>query len=317
MASMPTMFRAREWVKACLPPVFLKLIQRLRYGPDTPPDPYLEADRMFLPLDLARFKRMSNLRNMPPAAARYGGQVAYGEWCHTIGVFEAVMQLHRPHGGDLSILDIGCGTGKLSLAADGVMGPHGHYTGIDVRAEDVAFSASHYPAGRFEFIRIEVRNAFYNEQGHARALWPLLDGSRDVVTALSVWTHFMEDDARFYLAEVARVLKPGGVAVLTFFLMDSEYERRLPERKGEKWVFDVACPASAHWYHPSWASVPENAIGVRPEGVRSLLAGLPLDWTATYSGHWKGTPGMFFQDILVFTRREGGTITADQPGGAP
>jgi predicted SAM-dependent methyltransferase len=53
-----------------------------------------------------------------------------------------------------------------------------------------------------------------------------------LVTALSVWTHLNEADARFYFKEISRVLKPDGKAIVTFFLLDEQYPGNWKETPG-------------------------------------------------------------------------------------
>jgi SAM-dependent methyltransferase len=44
---------------------------------------------------------------------------------------------------------------------------------------------------------------------------PFADGSFDLVCSISIFTHLNERSQRVWLAEVARLLRPGGLAVLT------------------------------------------------------------------------------------------------------
>jgi SAM-dependent methyltransferase len=91
------------------------------------------------------------------------------------------------------VLDAGCGTGYTAreLARFG-----------EVSAFDTAPQAVAYAAAR----RLAVK------QGEVTAI-PYADGEFDLVTALDVLEH-VEDD-RQALAELLRVLKPGGILILT------------------------------------------------------------------------------------------------------
>ncbi len=97
-------------------------------------------------------------------------------------------------------LDFGCGCGRLArpLLESGV--PRS-YDGVDVDARQVGWAARHLP-GRFRVMRPE----------------PPLDfpaGSFDVVLAVSIFTHLSEAGQFAWLAEVRRLLKPGGLLVAT------------------------------------------------------------------------------------------------------
>jgi ubiquinone/menaquinone biosynthesis C-methylase UbiE len=98
-----------------------------------------------------------------------------------------------------SLLDIGCGTGKLlGLLAEGH--PEVALTGVDPVPQMLDVARSRLPA------RIELREAW------AEAL-PFDDASFDVTVSCSVF-HFIRQP-RAALMEMRRVLKPGGKLVIT------------------------------------------------------------------------------------------------------
>jgi len=265
---------------------------------------YRGLDRLFRPLDLGYLHQTPNLARLPDAAHRYGGQTGLAEWSHTIGLFQALMFAHLDGKPAPVVLDVGCGTGKLALAADALLGPDGRYVGIDIQAEAIDFCRRQHPAPRFAFHHLPARNPFYVAQAQTRPAWPIPDASADLVTAVSVWTHFQPEDAAFYFAEVERALRAGGIALLTFFLLDETYQRNLDRLAGGRFAFDASCAGSPEWRHPTWASVPEAQIGVTPEGIHRLLASASrLVWIDTTPGHWKGGRGLFLQDVLAFRKR--------------
>jgi len=92
------------------------------------------------------------------------------------------------------ILDVGCGGGATLVEVS----PVGTAIGVDRSAEALRLSRSR---GDFPLIR-----------GDAERL-PLADRSVDVVTALDVLEHIRDDRAA--VAEVARVVRPGGLVIVT------------------------------------------------------------------------------------------------------
>ena len=266
---------------------------------------------VYLPMDKYSIRRTKNIVDIPRRLGRRGGKAAYGEWCHVVGIFQTLLQFHQPQAGDNDVLDVGCGTGLLAIASDRVLGKGGRYLGIDVSSEDIQFCQRHYTADRFQFQHLSIHNQMYApDQGQDRLRWDVADASFDMVTALSVWTHMNEGDAIFYFGEVDRVLKPGGRALITFFLLDEHYEANLSQiqagqhqyhRAKRAWVFDQRL--TENWYYPKWANVPENAIGVTEQGLAQMLAGTSLHRVQTYPGTWKEQPGMYFQDVLIFEKR--------------
>lgn len=270
---------------------------------------YTSLDAVYLPLDREQVLRTRNLRLIPAEPRRRGGKVSYAEWAHVVGVFQTLVGQQCEWRDDLRVLDVGCGSGLLAIACEPFIG-RGRYTGIDVAASQIEFCRGHYPAATCEFLHLDTVNPFYApDQAPEPRPWPLQDASFDMVTALSVWTHFREEDARFYLAELARVLRPGGRALVTLFLLDEDYRRSLPREAGQvsqfhgtpagRWAFDQPAYGATGWRCPAWAEVPEQAIGVDAVAWSELLADCGLELLEIMPGNWKERPGAFFQDVLV------------------
>jgi SAM-dependent methyltransferase len=275
--------------------------------------PYGVADALFLGCDKRRVLRTRNILRVPHLRNRRGGKRAYGEWCHVTGIFQTLLHTHLPRPTDNCILDAGCGTGLLALAAEPWLGERGRYVGIDVSVRDLAFCRRQFRAPQFEFLHLPIFNKQYAaEQARERVRWPVADATFDMVTALSVWTHLNEDDAVFYFKEIERVLKPGGAALITFFVLDDAYERSLPLRTDRRaryhttdkrwWVFDKPCSSSGAWRCPTWAACPEVAVGVTPRGLELLTAGTTLQVERVYPGNWKEQPGVYFQDVVLLRK---------------
>lgn len=96
------------------------------------------------------------------------------------------------------VLDFGCGTGRVTRQLQ----PRGSVSGCDVNSEVVAYCRAAIPSAAFT----------------QNALWPPLayaDESFDVVCSFSVFSHLREDAERAWLAELARVGRPGCVYLLT------------------------------------------------------------------------------------------------------
>jgi len=275
---------------------------------------YRLIDSYYIGLDKSHVRRTKNILRIPSEDNRGGGKYSYAEWAHVIGLFQSLLYVHLDRKEDNHILDVGCGSGLLGIAAEPYLGENGRYIGIDVVKENIDFCSAHYDSPKFSFEHLNAHNPLYTRDQESKGLkWNIEDGSLDMVLALSVWTHFSEEDAAYYFSEVERVLKPGARAMITFFLLDEEYERTLPLRRKnetgryhmteqELWVFDRKSYDSDHWLHPKWAGVPEEAIGLTTEGLNRLMSGTSLEKTDHYQGNWKEIPGVFFQDIVVFRK---------------
>lgn len=129
-------------------------------------------------------------------------------WAH-------IVSLYAPR--DAALLDIGCGCGRTARFL--LARPDVRYIGFDVARTAIEWcrlELAPLSAGRFEFHHLDVYSAHYNARGALRGnevRFPARDATIDVAFAASLFTHLLEPDARHYLAESARTLKPGGSLV--------------------------------------------------------------------------------------------------------
>lgn len=100
-----------------------------------------------------------------------------------------------------SVLDLGCGPGRVLFHAEARFG-HGRVRGCDVDRRAIEWARG---------VRPDV--FFHNDFSPPL---PFTDGEFDLVYAISVFTHLPEASQELWLAEVARVLAPDGVALLSF-----------------------------------------------------------------------------------------------------
>ena len=103
---------------------------------------------------------------------------------------------------DLNVLDFGCGCAR-TLRWLVKEHPQVHWTGCDVDAEAIDWCRQHLPGYRFE-VNPPMPPA------------PFPDASFDVLYGISVFTHLDETAQRAWLPEFHRLLRPGGMALLSF-----------------------------------------------------------------------------------------------------
>ncbi|MEZ5892042.1 MAG: class I SAM-dependent methyltransferase [Parvularculaceae bacterium] len=96
---------------------------------------------------------------------------------------------------DLEVLDFGCGCGRVAIP---FIAKNGRLSGTDIDASAIEFLKASYPGMDFRTNK------------YAPSL-PYADGQFDAVYSISVWTHMNEETGKAWLAEIARILRPGGV----------------------------------------------------------------------------------------------------------
>lgn len=201
---------------------------------------------------------------------------------------------------DHAVLEVGSGTGRIAASLTSVLSPIGRFEGFDIGLEGVAWCRSNmtprFP--RFRFQHADIFNASYNPKGRETAAtyrFPFADATFDVVMATSVLTHMYRKDTAHYLAEIARVLRPGGRSFLTHFLLTAESRQALTAaRSAMPFAFPVPEGLTVD------ASVPEAAIAIDLDAVRTDYAAADLVMDSILAGRWSGNAeGAHFQDIVV------------------
>jgi SAM-dependent methyltransferase len=205
-----------------------------------------------------------------------------------------------------SVLDVGCGIGRIARALAGYISPDGSYEGFDVAEVAVRWCQRHYRSAHpnFGFTYVDVENGSYKPEGTAPAedfSFPYADGSFDFAFLTSVFTHMMPAEVQRYSTELRRVLRPGGRCLATFFLMNDESRGLIAEGKGTQpflhddppcSLVDPAAPESAIAYEEPWVLASLADAGLRPR--------VPPRY-----GSWCGRERFTsYQDIIVADRVE-------------
>lgn len=127
-------------------------------------------------------------------------------WFLTFGraMFDTIVTLADRHGAPVermhNVLEFGCGSGRVLRHWQGVRGPAMH--GTDYNPALVAWCREHLP-----FARIG--------QNRLAPPLPYADASFDFVYAISVFTHLKESLQHAWMAELRRILTPGGHLLFT------------------------------------------------------------------------------------------------------
>jgi arsenite methyltransferase len=152
----------------------------------------------------------------------------------------------------LTVLDLGCGTGRDVFLLSGLVGETGRVIGVDMTDEQLALARAHvgYHTDTFGYAQpnVEFRQGFIEDLAEIG----IDDDSVDVVVSNCVIN--LSPDKQAVFREILRVLKPGG----ELYFSDIFADRRIPERLRQDPVLHGECLGGAMYI----------------EDFRRLLAGL-------------------------------------------
>jgi len=206
-------------------------------------------------------------------------------------------------------LDVGCGIGRMAVPLTGYLSKDGEYWGFDIVKMGIKWCQNRitpkFP--NFHFVHSNVHNRHYNPKGTIPARefrFPFADGFFDFAFLTSVFTHMLPADLENYLREIARVLKPQGTCLITFFLLNAESKALIHSgRSNFKFVFEVPGTDFGCWTVSE--QDPECAVAYDEEVVRKLCAkhGLAIKDPIHY-GRWCQRPvSLSGQDIVIASKR--------------
>ncbi len=228
------------------------------------------------------------------------------------GDFETIGQEYKRYfielGGlrpDDRVLDVGCGVGRMAVALAGYLSPAGEYRGFDLGAGGIHWCQTHitprFP--NFQFWHSDIYNKAYNPRGRVKSQefeFPYANAYFDFAFLTSVFTHMLLPDVEHYLGELARVLRPGGTCLATFFLLD-ETALDLIARSQGRLDFSTAVEGGLTINKRT----PEAAIAFQEGLVRSLFDKSRLEIQEPI--HWGGWSGrgksLSSQDIVIARKR--------------
>ena len=132
-----------------------------------------------------------------------------------------------------TVLDFGCGCGRLARRLLQQTPRPRRYVGIDVHRGMIEWCREHLSPvdPNFQFLHHDVYAPSYAPGNGLRLALPLpvKDATCSLVIAHSVFTHLTKGQAEYYLSETARILTPEGIALTTWFFFDRASFPFLPE----------------------------------------------------------------------------------------
>jgi len=203
-----------------------------------------------------------------------------------------------------SVLDVGCGVGRMAAPLTDFLSPRGSYDGFDIVPAGIRWCSKHI--GRkyrnFRFQLADVHNQFYHPEGRCRASeyrFPYDDEAFDFVFAASIFTHMLPEDMGNYLSEIARVLRKGRRCLITYFLLNQQSRRLLDDGAST-----LEFGHGGDGYRTADETMPECLVAYDEASIRDACErrGLSIVDPIHY-GSWCGRESsLSFQDIVIASK---------------
>ena len=135
-----------------------------------------------------------------------------------------------------AVLDIGSGIGRIAIPLTAYL-ENGRYEGFDIMKPGIEWCqkniTSRFP--HFKFTQVSLVNDLYRNTGQSASqfVFPYPDNSFDLAIATSVFTHMVPEEVIRYVEEIYRVLKTGGHAYLTFFVLNENSKAQMIKGNNE------------------------------------------------------------------------------------
>jgi len=254
----------------------------------------------FLPIDTYEYLTGKRLQGVPPRGNIFIGHGDYlkqGEKFLTY--FQELAGLKPDH----SVLDVGCGIGRMAVPLTRFLNEKGSYNGFDIVKSGIDWCnkniSSQYPNFRFQYTGLY--NQLYNTSDRADAgnfIFPYADGKFDFVFLTSVFTHMMPKEVEHYFHEISRVMKPGATCLMSFFIVNCESEDLMIKQPTH-----MNFPINKGFYRLHSSQVDTANVAYDEEWILEKLENAGLKMEIIKYGQWVGRSIYFdYQDLLICTK---------------
>lgn len=208
---------------------------------------------------------------------------------------------HANLGPSSRVLEIGCGCGRNAIALAPAI-KTGQYFGVDIEPLSLLACTDNkfFADKNFSFQILNIQNDEYNKDGAHSASqfkFDFQDNSFDVIFLISVFTHMTTKDVKNYIAEISRMLKPGGTCMFSSILVDHGTTYR-----------SISFPFKSEDHYFYDQNMPEICIGYKLDFFISEFSSHHMKLVeAPLWGSWRNSPSVesrtgFSQDIVFFRK---------------
>jgi SAM-dependent methyltransferase len=199
---------------------------------------------------------------------------------------------------DFKIVDVGCGNGRCpSFLVQYV--PACKYLGCDVHEPSISWARQNI-SSRFSNLQFRLLGTGTNYSGGQWHTLPEEAADADFVISTSLFTHLNRAATAGYLGEIYRVLRPGGIGYVTFFVLEEEVEAFVESKAAQ-----AALPLIKDGALWSFGKDGYLDSYFRIEEIKSLVAASGLRLRHVRQGNWGGRTSenvAAFQDLIVLQK---------------
>lgn len=230
-------------------------------------------------------------------------------------VVTAIEKYAKLNAGD-SILDVGCGCGRIATALTQYVEPASNYIGIDIVPGLIDFARNfitpRYPS--FKFLLLNESNKTYDwwlRQGGDMGIATLAEAaaakSIELAISVSLFTHLDYPSALEMLTSIHHLLKDDGRVFATVFVLDAD---AIDGIEGSRSAFHFKHRTPSGKLYAEKSDDPTFAVAYDGGRLDELIGSAGFQLERRVRGYWSmGGPGETFQDALVLKK----TKTARAP----
>lgn len=256
----------------------------------------------YLLQDIISFIKGKNIKGYPPKRLNFVGSSEFKKVGDEFVDHFIKLGNLKPNN---VVLDIGCGIGRMAIPLTKYL-TNGEFYGFDIDKRGIKWCQKNiskkFPNFHFEYV--DIFNKYYNKKGKIHAdkfIFPYENNKFDFIFATSVFTHMLPEQITQYLAEIKRVMKPGGKCFLTWFSIDEEAEKNITNHISNcdfKYKYKEYC-----FY--SHKNVPEAEIGYKENWITEQLRKINCNENLKiYHGSWSNRKdSLSYQDIFISKKK--------------
>lgn len=258
---------------------------------------YIVRRIYYLPIDF--YEKITGIRpkGVPPRGKIFIGHGDYiQQGIKFLDYFKTLADLKPEH----KVLDGGCGIGRMALPLTGFLNEKGSYHGFDIVKSGIEWCNRNITTlhPNFYFHHVSLYNKLYNtqaEQNGEKYIFPFEKESFDFAFYTSVFTHMMPGEVVNYLNETSRVLKKGGKAFFTFFIIDCVSENLMLTNPTH-----MNFPINKGFYRLHSSLVDTANVAYEEEWLLQKIEDAGFKLVHLKYGQWSGRDLYFdYQDIVI------------------